>query len=789
MATTSHRAGSLKQQNKAHKHGKHKTKGQMDQMNRGKIGGVNGGHKRKVEDSRMSRKNKAKQIAQQKKEIAMLKKRGIGGDEGAPQIVGVISLCPDVDSRKIMGALASNFDDEFKSDSYDHVTGTVQRFKQRMTIVAAPRDVERVCDIAKLADVIVFGVSAIEEIDETGQLFMSLIRAQGVPSVAHVLCGLEKIGQKSRNDVKKYVLKKAQENFPLEEKIFPIMTSPADADNLVRHVVNIKRKPLNWREMHPYVMADKLDFEGDSEMGTLKVTGFLRGKPLSANGLVHVQGFGDFQIEKIVSVTDPCPLKSRRNDMDGDDEVLDVPDPVLQENLESEVTPDPMDAEQTWPTEEEMMEAEERQSQKKLVKKIPKGFSSYQAAWIVEEEVDDIPEAEGSNVAEDEMVTEDRMVAENESDEEGDIEDDDEFEYQVVSGDNNAAEQYDAEQDDEEEKEGLKDYLYKRTKDAEEDLLFPDEVDTPMDMAASVRFQKYRGMKSFKNTPWDPKENLPTDMARIFQFRNFDATKKRVLSQLDGVSAGTYCCIYIKNVPRAACEQHDKSAPFIVYGLLQYENKMTILNTVVKKSTFCDETIKSKEELVFFCGFRKFTVCPTFSQHTNASKHKYEKFLHNGQTVVATMFAPVTYAPSPVLVFKNNNAGDGLNFVGSGSVLNVNADRLNIKKIILSGHPFKINTRSAVIRYMFFRVSDIDWFKPVELWTKYGRRGHIKESLGTHGHMKCTFDGPLKNQDTICMSLYKRMFPKWSYKLYQPIQDGSNLRYVEEGMGGEIMEM
>ena len=27
-------------------------------------------------------------------------------------------------------------------------------------------------------------------------------------------------------------------------------------------------------------------------------------------------------------------------------------------------------------------------------------------------------------------------------------------------------------------------------------------------------------------------------------------------------------------------------------------------------------------------------------------------------------------------------------------------------------------------------IDDITWFKPVELWTKYGRRGHIKEPLG-----------------------------------------------------------
>ena len=65
---------------------------------------------------------------------------------------------------------------------------------------------------------------------------------------------------------------------------------------------------------------------------------------------------------------------------------------------------------------------------------------------------------------------------------------------------------------------------------AKDDKEFPDELDTPADVTARLRFARYRALQSFRSSPWHPKENLPTDYARIFQFENFGSAQRRYVS-------------------------------------------------------------------------------------------------------------------------------------------------------------------------------------------------------------------------------------------------------------------
>lgn len=107
------------------------------------------------------------------------------------------------------------------------------------------------------------------------------------------------------------------------------------------------------------------------------------------------------------------------------------------DDLTATNTPDLMANEQTWPTEEEMASAPGSTlgEGSKRTKRVPKGTSAYQAAWIVDDNDDDEDDDDDEDEDEDEMDVEDGA-----DDDEGvdDEEDDDEDETEEIELDSRA---------------------------------------------------------------------------------------------------------------------------------------------------------------------------------------------------------------------------------------------------------------------------------------------------------------------------------------------------------------
>jgi pre-rRNA-processing protein TSR1 len=713
--------------------------------------------------SKNDRRNHVQQLRKQKRDEVLEKKRTRGGQGVPPFLVAVIGLSEDVLTEAAL-EIFKTCDEEATVITNDlnicHIS--VARFKQRFSfMVPAYGDLYGMMDAAKIADCLLLMPSVENGIDDYGDYCLSCLFAQGLPATVLAVQGLRELPLKKQAESKKFIQKHLDNRFR-DEKLYNL-DSEQDGILALRAIGSKKMKKLSLRDKRPHIFAEAVSFELSNEQsreGTLKISGYLRGQSLSVNGLVHLPGWGDFQMTQIDAPTDPYPLniKTKKNNnvemesMDEEVKVLEKSNPLHQESLVSENVPDPMDGEQTWPTEEEMAEAE-LTAKKKQVKRVPKGTSDYQAAWIV----DSGDEQEGDD-DDDESMEGDEDEMEEESEEESGVEEDEEeYEDLVVEDDDT---KYDATVDMDEEQKMLE-----KLKEARNNEQFPDEIDTPQDVSARIRFQRYRGLKSFRTSEWDPKENLPADFSKIFQFKNFRQTKKRIMSdeREGGAMPGWYITLHIDKVPREFMESYEPGRPIIAYGMLPHEQKMSVVNFVIKRHHSNNEPIKSKERMIFHVGYRRFAASPVYSQHTNGTRHKYERFLSDDGTTVATVYAPILFPPATVIMFKEKANGNH-ELIATGSVLSVNPDRIVAKRVVLSGHPFKINKRSAVIRYMFFNREDIVWFKPVELRTKYGKRGHIKEPLGTHGHMKCIFDGALTSMDSIFLNLYKRVFPKWTYE-------------------------
>ncbi|SPO23991.1 related to TSR1 - protein involved in 20S rRNA accumulation [Ustilago trichophora] len=822
-----------------------------------------------------------------------LSKGFAGAGAGAPRICAVVDLAEDGDSweavRRIqeegveggVQPVAGRSVEDALREGLPYCELEATRFRQTIQFLPLPYGaLYPILDACKCADFVLLVLSASTAIDpgSWGELCLRTLQAQGLPTVvvavptlhpdgATGVGGSKKAGAalKAANEVRKSLLSFAKYFSPDVEKVHAL-DDRAERGALLRTLATATPKRVAWRDFRAWMVSEGAEWEASSEeqqrqqqngdnadgndlgglngadaqRGTLKVQGWIRGAPMSADRLIHLPDFGDFQVDRI-TYAPPPNARAKRSKTSAttassstaeDDEMVDV---------DAKPEDAPLVAGDVLQSRDD-----EFADDLTIIKGSgnAKDNAKYRAAWIIESDEEDNDSASADNDI-DEDDDDDSLILEGDEymdDGEGDaqvnqaIDDYERMKASAIAQQNqNQAQASDAQSelpfedvDDAQAEAEYLAYQAQRTREREEraDAEFPDEVDTPLEIAARTRFARYRGLKSFRTSPWDPYEDLPRDYARIFQFEDYHKTRRRVegAALLDGVQPGFRVTVHIKDVPRGAAVRARASGagelpklnvavPFVLFGLLRHEHKKSVLNFTVTRNTEYEAPIRSKDPLVLCLGPRRFKVNPIFSQHSRGggkgvnNVHKFERFLRQGVSAsVGTVYAPITFGGStaPAVLLRERwidgesgydqrgvSAAQMPHLVGFGNLIDAGPTRINAKRILLSGHPFKVHKKTATIRFMFFNPEDVYWFKPITLHTKLGRTGHITESLGTHGYFKAHFDGPISQMDTVLMNLYKRVYPKWAQEFKGAYQElplprnevfGAEKDEEEEGM-------
>lgn len=773
---------------------KHATKSLIRDLAKGKVEGMEAKSNRKTTHqqvmSKFDRKNQARQIRQIKHQQNVKSSSIFAGQNGAPRVITIVPLCEDMDAVAAIQKLNQAVDAESLWPLEGHMRVRVDRFKQSLVYVPVGRDLMTALDACRVADFVIFLLSPTEEPGEKGESLLKTIEGQGVSNVLTMVQNLDTVEPAKRRpqvvaSLKSYIT----HFFPNQEKVLSL-DAESECSNAIRSLCTTTPKGIKWREDRSWMLIENVQWPSNlaeaSTEGEIVVTGVVRGRGLKANRLVQVGEWGYFQIEKITDAALPLSKKRKADEMAVDEprgeEVLEAPDDE-QEDL-AELAPYEATMEDV-----DVLSVSEAPTEKRGVllddhyyfsddethlpdapKRLPKGTSSYQSAWFLGDMSDS-----GSDFGSD---------FEDAVDDEGDID----MEVPALPQDGlegldkatlkepteAAPSEYpqsemflDPSSDDEAAQ--LAEYRAQRKTEANEDLEFPDEIELHPNVLARERLARYRGLKSLRTSHWETSEDRahePEEWNRLLQVPDYKRAKKQIDndSLVGGIQPGRRVHVHLRNVPLVLQHTYNPTQPLALYSLLRHEQKRTVVNYSITLSSDHPSPLRSKDELVLQCGSRRFFINPMFSQSGNTPNnvHKFLRYLHPGQTAIASFIAPITWGSVPALFFQPSVSmpGTPLNLIATGTSLPASTSRVIAKRVILTGHPYKIHKKLVTVRYMFFNKDDVQWFKALQLWTKRGRSGFIKESLGTHGYFKATFDGKINPQDAVGVSLYKRVWPR-----------------------------
>ncbi|KAG1696682.1 Ribosome biogenesis protein bms1 [Nymphon striatum] len=352
----------------------------------------------------------------------------------------------------------------------------------------------------------------------------------------------------------------------------------------------------------------------------------------------------------------------------------------------------------------------------------------------------------------------------------GDFEDlENEEVHQAEEETEEQAEVSESEKEEDEENEENDDEEKKNAKKAKRDMTMQEK-----------RMEKKRKLKEMFNAEYDDKDgdksyfdDLKSELHQQAQlnkseFENLDDAQR---VEYEGFRPGMYVRIEIDKMPCEFVVNFDPTHPIVVGGLLSGEGNIGFVTVRLKKHRWYPKILKTRDPLILSLGWRRFQTMPLYTMQDHNERNRLLKYTPQHLHCQAHFWGPITPQNTGILAIQSvqeiSDSKANFRISATGSVTEVDKSTNIVKKLKLTGTPFKILKKTCFIKVgqgMFSTGLEVAKFEGASIRTVSNIRGQIKKPVREPaGAFRATFE------DKILMSGNKRGLQVKVPQFYNPV--------------------
>uniref|UniRef100_A0A8C4YKY8 BMS1 ribosome biosis factor n=1 Tax=Gopherus evgoodei TaxID=1825980 RepID=A0A8C4YKY8_9SAUR len=289
------------------------------------------------------------------------------------------------------------------------------------------------------------------------------------------------------------------------------------------------------------------------------------------------------------------------------------------------------------------------------------------------------------------------------------------------------------------------------------------------------RMDKKRKLKEMFDAEYDEGDatyfdDLKEEMQKQTQLNRaeFEDQDDESRVQYEGFRPGMYVRIEIENIPCEFVLNFDPHYPIILGGLGNSEGNVGYVQLRLKKHRWYKKILKTRDPIIFSLGWRRFQTIPMYYIEDHNGRHRLLKYSPQHMHCGATFWGPITPQGTGFLAIQSvSGTTPDFRIAATGVVLDLDKSITVVKKLKLTGFPFKIYKNTSFIKGMFNSPLEVAKFEGAAIRTVSGIRGQIKKGLRKpEGAFRATFEDKLLMSDIVFMRTW---YPVSIPAFYNPV--------------------